>query len=148
MDALNRRRIPPLPTAGIAVASDVPRSCRVICSGFDERIQRGTFEEGIMKILMGAIAILAAALALPAFAGTPCDQVKAQIAKKIEAHGVKSYTLEAVAAADVKDRKVVGVCEGGTRKIVYQRGAAAAPATTEKPAAAAAKPAVKASTPQ
>ncbi|MGH8505054.1 MAG: DUF1161 domain-containing protein [Stenotrophobium sp.] len=92
-----------------------------------------------MKILMGATVILAASLALPAFAGTPCDQVKAQIAKKIESHGVKSYTLEAVAVADVKDQKVVGVCEGGAKKIVYQRGAAkvAAPA---KPAAATATP--------
>ena len=95
-----------------------------------------------MKNLMGLAAVLACSLALPAFAGTPCDEVKAQIAKKIDAHGVKAYTLDAVAAADVKDQKVVGVCEGGAKKIVYQRGAPSA-AKAAASADAAAAPAAK-----
>jgi hypothetical protein len=61
-------------------------------------------------------------LAGPAFA-TPCDDVKAKIAEKLDKKGVKNYTLEAVADADVKDRKVVGTCEGGKKKLVYTRGA-------------------------
>ena len=64
-------------------------------------------------------------LASPAFAGTPCDEVKAQIEAKIKAKGVPKYTLDVVAAADLKpddDRKVVGVCEGGAKRIVYKRG--------------------------
>jgi len=52
---------------------------------------------------------------------TSCEEVKKSIAAKIEANGVKEYTLEAVPAADVGDRKVVGSCEGGSMKIVYTR---------------------------
>jgi hypothetical protein len=56
---------------------------------------------------------------------TPCDEVKSAIAAKIEKNGVTNYTLEAVSADQVGDRKVVGVCEAGAKKIVYSRGAAA-----------------------
>lgn len=97
------------------------------------------------KIIVTATALIAAMLALPALA-TPCDEVKAKIAKKIEAKGVKAYTLDAVAAADVKDQKVVGVCEGGKMKIVYARGAgkaAKAEAAAPAPAAPAAEAAKK-----
>ncbi|MFI4981516.1 MAG: DUF1161 domain-containing protein, partial [Nevskiales bacterium] len=31
------------------------------------------------------------------------------------------YSLDVVPAADVKDQKVVGSCEGGAKKIVYKR---------------------------
>jgi hypothetical protein len=34
---------------------------------------------------------------------------------------VKGYTLEIVAAADVKEGKIVGSCEGGTKRIIYKR---------------------------
>ncbi len=66
-----------------------------------------------------------------AFAGVSCEDVKADIAKKIEANGVKSYTLEVVAKDKEVEGKVVGTCGGGASKIVYTRGAAKA----EKPAA-------------
>ena len=67
------------------------------------------------------IATLALALAAgPAFA-TPCDEVKAQVEAKLEKKGVKNYTIEAVAAADVGDKKVVGTCEGGKKKLVYTK---------------------------
>jgi len=52
---------------------------------------------------------------------THCDTVKGQIDAKIKGHGVKTYTLDAVPAAEVKDQKVVGTCEGGKKKIVYKR---------------------------
>jgi hypothetical protein len=51
----------------------------------------------------------------------PCEELKAEIAAKIEANGVKNYTLEIVANDQVGDRKVVGSCDGGTKKIVYTR---------------------------
>ena len=67
--------------------------------------------------------LAAAALAAPALAAaTPCEEVKAQISAKLDAKGVKNYTLEAVAADAVQDQKVVGSCEGGKQKIVYKRG--------------------------
>ena len=68
----------------------------------------------------------------------PCEELKAEIAKKLEANGVKSYTLEIVPTekAEGVEGKVVGGCEGGTKKIVYRRGEG----SPEKPAAEPAKP--------
>ena len=65
----------------------------------------------------------------------PCEDLKAEIAKKLDAKGVKSYTLEIVAKDKEGDGKVVGACEAGTKKIVYSRESASA----EKPAPEAAK---------
>jgi hypothetical protein len=51
-----------------------------------------------------------------------CEELKAEIAKKIEANGVKNYTLTIVAAGEVKEGvKVVGSCGGGSMRIVYTR---------------------------
>ncbi len=51
----------------------------------------------------------------------PCEELKAEIAAKIDANGVKNYSLEIVATEQVGDRKVVGSCEAGAKKIVYVR---------------------------
>lgn len=51
----------------------------------------------------------------------PCEDLKAEIAAKIDANGIKNYTLEIVANEQVGERKVVGSCEGGAKKIVYVR---------------------------
>ena len=59
--------------------------------------------------------------ALPALAGTPCDEVKAKIEAKLEKKGVKNYTLDVVDAKDTREGRVVGTCDGNTRKIVYNR---------------------------
>jgi hypothetical protein len=69
-------------------------------------------------------------------ASKPCEELKSEIAQKLDAKGVKSYTLEIVATDKDAEGKVVGSCEGGTKKIVYRK--AAAPAET--PAAAPSKP--------
>ena len=71
----------------------------------------------------------------PAQAGTPCEQVKSEIAQKLEAKGVKSYTLEVVSKDQETDDKVVGTCEGGAKKIVYRRGTGPAqtPAAADSP---------------
>jgi len=79
---------------------------------------------------------MVAALSLATFASwatKSCDELKSEIAAKLDAKGVKSYSLEAVGSDDVKDQKVVGSCDGGTKKIVYSRGAKPTP---EAPAAA------------
>lgn len=60
----------------------------------------------------------------------PCEELKAEIAKKIEANQVKSYTLEIVDKDKEAEGKVVGTCGGGTKKIVYRRGESA-PQTKE-----------------
>jgi hypothetical protein len=66
--------------------------------------------------------VVLAALATTSFAALaakPCEELKAEIAAKIEANGVKNYTLEIVDPDQVGDKKEVGSCEGGTKKIVY-----------------------------
>jgi hypothetical protein len=78
--------------------------------------------------------LVVAALAIPvsAFAaGKPCEELKAEIAQKLEAKGVTSYSLEIVPKDQEATGKVVGTCEGGTKKIVYDRTTAAA---AKKPA--------------
>jgi len=59
----------------------------------------------------------------PAMAQKSCEELKSEIAAKLDAKGVKNYQLEIVAAADVKDQTVVGSCEFGTKKIVYRKAA-------------------------
>jgi hypothetical protein len=52
-----------------------------------------------------------------------CEELKTEIAAKLDAKGVKNYTLTITATADVKEKDtVVGTCDGGTKKIVYTRG--------------------------
>ena len=73
-------------------------------------------------IMMTAIAISACALANPAWAKTSCEEVTAQIETKIKAKGVKDFTLTVIAKDEKTDLRVVGTCDGGAKKIVYQRG--------------------------
>ena len=62
-----------------------------------------------------------------------CDDLKAEITKKLEAKNVTAYTLDVVDKGKEGDGKVVGGCDGGTKSIVYSRGAASqAKATDEK----------------
>lgn len=64
--------------------------------------------------------IASAALAAP----KSCEELKAEIEAKIQAAGVPSYTLEIVPAAEATDPSmVVGSCENGSRRIIYQRHA-------------------------
>lgn len=53
-----------------------------------------------------------------------CDDLKAEIAKKLDAKGVTGYSLDVVDKGKEGDGKVVGGCDGGTKSIVYSRGAA------------------------
>ncbi len=79
-----------------------------------------------MKTLTAiGVLIFAAMCAQAQAAGKPCEDLKTEIAAKLDAKGVKPYTLEIVD----KDAEgsVVGTCEGGSKKIVYRKGAAAAP---------------------
>ena len=71
-----------------------------------------------------AAVVTCALMSLPAFAaaGKACEELKMEIATKIEANGVKNYELTIVKNDEVKpEDKVVGSCEGGTKKIIYKR---------------------------
>eukprot|EP01030_Chromulinospumella_sphaerica_P002521 gene2521-2471_t len=69
------------------------------------------------------LAIICCALATSALAAPkPCEELKAEIEAKIQARGVTSYTLEIVTNDEVHNQNmVVGSCEGGTKKIIYQK---------------------------
>ncbi|WP_047290190.1 MULTISPECIES: DUF1161 domain-containing protein [Pseudomonas] len=70
-----------------------------------------------------ALAVVSCALATSALAAPkPCEELKAEIEAKIQAQGVPSYTLEIVTNDEVHDNNmVVGSCENGTKKIIYQK---------------------------
>ena len=65
--------------------------------------------------------VASATLSFNALAAKPCEELKAEIAAKVEAKGVKGYTLEVVPADQAGERKVVGTCERGAKKIVYSK---------------------------
>jgi hypothetical protein len=68
-------------------------------------------------------------------AAKPCEEPKDEITKKLDAKGVKGYTLEIVAKDKDAEGKIVGTCDGGSKKIIYNR--------TSAPAETPAKPAPK-----
>jgi hypothetical protein len=73
-----------------------------------------------MKATLALSALLLAAA--PAFAaGKSCDELKTEIAAKLDGKQVTGYVLEIVDTDKVGDAKVVGSCEGGARKITYSR---------------------------
>jgi Protein of unknown function (DUF1161) len=92
-----------------------------------------------MKQLLIVVGLFA--LSLNAYALKPCGELKNEIADKLDAKGVKNYSLTIVANADVGDQKVVGSCDGGTNKIIYSRDTApvAAPVETSTETEAPAK---------
>lgn len=69
-------------------------------------------------VVAGLLGLLAgAALAAP----KPCEELKREIEVKIQAAGVTRYTLEIVPNDEVHDPSmVVGSCDGGTKKVIYQ----------------------------
>lgn len=74
-----------------------------------------------MRKLSG-IAVLVL-LASPAWAQVkPCEELKGEIETKIRQNGVEQFTLTIVDKEAPEDGKVVGTCEGGTKKILYKRG--------------------------
>jgi len=87
-----------------------------------------------MKVLL----TIAAVLVVPACGyaqAKPCEELKTEIAAKLDAKGVKGYTLEIVAKdADAGEAKVVGTCEAGSKRILYKKGEAAMKSEKKEPA--------------
>jgi hypothetical protein len=99
----------------------------------------------------GALAALPAAIfpAGDAWAqSSACEQLKATLSARIEASGVRDYTLEAVPADTPMPpgARVIGTCDAGKTRMLYRRGGgtplpavapvAARPAPVPKPSAA------------
>jgi hypothetical protein len=88
-----------------------------------------------MRPLVTIAVLLFASVSVCGQGPKPCEQLKAEIAKKIEAHNVKFYSLEIVPSEKAKEveGKVVGSCEGGTKKIVYRKTSASPQTLVTKP---------------
>ena len=70
-------------------------------------------------LAVGLLSIAGTALA----AGKPCEELKSEIAAKIDANGASGYSLEVVdKGAAAEGYTVVGSCEAGTKEIAYKRG--------------------------
>lgn len=52
----------------------------------------------------------------------PCEELKSEIDAKIRKNGIENFTLDIVDKDAQADGKVVGTCDGQTKKIVYKRG--------------------------
>ena len=72
-------------------------------------------------LLVAAVVLVDFAGATSAFAAKPCDELKTEIAAKLDARHVSDYTLDVVPADQNGDGKVLGTCEGGKKKIVYTK---------------------------
>ncbi|CRM75377.1 hypothetical protein [Pseudomonas sp. 24 E 13] len=69
-------------------------------------------------LAVGLLSIAGTALA----AGKPCEELKGELAAKLDAKGVQHYSLDVVDKGAAADGQVIGSCEGGTKEIVYKRG--------------------------
>ena len=50
-----------------------------------------------------------------------CGELKGEIEGKIKKNGVEKFSLDVLDKDAQSDGKVVGTCDGGTKKIVYKR---------------------------
>jgi hypothetical protein len=79
-----------------------------------------------MKTLVAMGVLLFVPVCAHSQPGKSCDDLKTEIAGKLDAKGVKGYTLDIVDKDKDAEGKVVGTCEGGAKKIVYSKSADAA----------------------
>lgn len=71
-----------------------------------------------MTVFAGAALVAAASVSAEI---KSCDALKAEIEAKLQAKGVTNYVLEVVEVSAIKDEKVIGSCDGGTKKITYRK---------------------------
>jgi len=74
----------------------------------------------MMRILAAALVM---GLAGSAWADKKdCGELKGEIEAKIKKNGVEKFSLDIVDKDAQADGKVVGTCDGGSKKIVYKKG--------------------------
>lgn len=76
--------------------------------------------ETTLRLLISTL-LLSATCTTAFAAAKPCDELKAEIAAKLDEKGVKNYELAVVENDKVGDAQVVGSCDGGTKKLTYVR---------------------------
>jgi hypothetical protein len=76
-----------------------------------------------MVKLIAVAVVVGLAVSGPALAQRKdCEELKGEIEAKIKKNGVEKFSLDVVEAEAQGEGKVVGTCDGGTKKIVYKRG--------------------------
>ncbi len=81
-----------------------------------------------MVKLIAAAVVVGLAISGPALAQRKdCGELKGEIEAKIKKNGVEKFSLDVVDADKQAEGKVVGTCDGGTKKIVYKRDSRFAP---------------------
>src|SRR5260370_42650346 len=86
-----------------------------------------------MKLLAAIGFLLFVSAPAHAQAAKPCEELKDEVTKKLNAKGVKGYTLDIVAKDKDAGGKVVGTCDGGAKKIIYNRPSAPAETPAKEP---------------
>src|SRR5438105_13047291 len=83
-----------------------------------------SYKEKIMVrlIIAGLVAVGLSGSAWAQSMRKDCNELKTEIEAKIKKNGVEQFTLDIVDKDAQADGKVVGSCDGGTKKIVYKRG--------------------------
>jgi hypothetical protein len=71
----------------------------------------------IVTVVLGTVFCCTSAFA----AVKSCDELKTEIEAKLQAKGIQGYTLEILPQDQVKDQKIIGSCEGGSKKIAFSR---------------------------
>ena len=68
------------------------------------------------------LVVLSLVVAAPSWAQVkPCEELRGEIEAKLTQKGVVGFSLNVVAKDAPEDGKVVGTCDGGTKKILYKR---------------------------
>ena len=76
----------------------------------------------MMKLIAAAL-VTGLVVSGPALAQRKdCGELKGEIEAKIKKNGVDKFTLDVLEADAQSDGKVVGTCDGGSKKIAYKRG--------------------------
>lgn len=102
------------------------RGAMSVSEDSDPQGRDGLFREDRGRLMKTAIRAGALALTLfplaPALAAEKaCEQLKSEIAAKLEAKGVTSYALDIVPTETPTSAKVIGDCDRGTRKVTYKK---------------------------
>jgi hypothetical protein len=92
-----------------------------------------------------AFALVAACCTVPCLAaGKDCEQLRSEVVRRYEAGGIAAPEVQLLPSSAATSGKVVGTCELGSRKLVYQGGKgtpfpapASSPAGAKPPRAAA-----------
>lgn len=75
----------------------------------------------MIRVIVAVVALGVAGAASAQSMRKPCEELKAEIEAKIKKNGIEKFTLDVLDMDAQAEGKVVGTCDGNTKKIVYKR---------------------------